>query len=200
MPFESEVARLRRLLDETRAGSREAAAELVDRFSREIATAVRSRLPSCIRTLFDPEDFTQAVWGDFFPRVAAGERFDSPRSLVAFLQSTGRRKVLAAYRDQTRGKRDVRRQVPLDSPSVSPDRDLVAPAPGPERVAMLRDEAERALQGLRPRCQRGARMLAAGHTFEEVADTVRLPARAVSRLLRGHQQGPAQWGRPSGIG
>ena len=105
------------LLARVRAGDQQAADELVRVYEPSIRRVLRIRFTDpALRRQFDSEDLCQSVFGDFFVRAALGQ-FDlsSPEQLVKLLAAMTRNKVLRKVEHQHAQRRDVRRQVELNS-------------------------------------------------------------------------------------
>jgi RNA polymerase sigma-70 factor (ECF subfamily) len=99
------------LIRRIRAGDAAAAAELVQRYEKEVRRAIRIRLtdPRLRRTL-DSLDICQSVLGNFFVRAAAGQfDLDRPEQLGKLLVTMARNKLLDKVREQQADRRDGRR-------------------------------------------------------------------------------------------
>src|SRR5687768_3707429 len=105
------------LLSRVRAGDQQAADELVRVYEPSIRRVLRIRFTDpALRRQFDSEDLCQSVFGDFFVRAALGQ-FDlsTPEQLVKLLAAMTRNKLLRKVEEQHAQRRDVRRQVALNS-------------------------------------------------------------------------------------
>ncbi len=182
------------LMERVRAGSAEAARELLDRYGGHVRRVVRRKLHQRLRTQFDSTDFTQAVWASFFAAPAGDQSFDSPDALVAFLAGMAFNKVAEAYRSRVRAaKRCVYREEPLATEGVSESvghRDLRQPSPS--QVAVANEHWERLLQGLPAQYRLALELLRRGHTHAEVAARLGLNPKQIQRLLHKLNQEPVQ--------
>ena len=90
----------RKLLNEARAGSGEAATLLVDEYGPSVQRAVRRVLHGSrrLRVQYDTDDFTQYAWEVLFRRFSAWEHIESPEELVKLLIKT----AINHFRDQRR--------------------------------------------------------------------------------------------------
>src|SRR5438105_7785266 len=86
------------LMAKVRAGSNDAARELVNRFGPQIRRVVHRRLNARLRARYDSLDFMQAMWASFFAGEVDSNRLDTPEKLVSFLSGVARHKVVDAYR------------------------------------------------------------------------------------------------------
>src|ERR1051326_5719513 len=86
------------LMDRVRAGSQDAAWEIIERFGKQIKQVVRRRLNGLLRSQFDSTDFVQVVWLSFFRHPDMMRTFSSPSELASFLEVMARNKVT----DETR--------------------------------------------------------------------------------------------------
>lgn len=115
-----------------RAGDTQAAAELVRRYEPAIRMEVRLRLvDKRLRRVLDTMDVCQSVLGSFFIRAATGlYELDEPDQLVKLLVAMARNKVAHQARRQRALRRDVRREIELNSKAI----DVPTAQPSPSRV------------------------------------------------------------------
>jgi hypothetical protein len=138
---------LPQLLDQLLAGCEDAARAIVLLYSEVIRRVIRRHLDQRVRPAQDSTDLTQAVWKSFFARPPAGAVLRDPEALEAYLRGMARHKAQLASRRQSAACRDRAREVPLGSPAVDPESDLVDPRPGPARRAESRDLWAQVLAG-----------------------------------------------------
>jgi RNA polymerase sigma-70 factor (ECF subfamily) len=81
-----------------RAGSEEAARELIDVYGPHLRRAVRRQMDPRLRRQFDSDDFMQEVWQRFFAHLDKLSEVDHPQALVAFLSKLARNQVADACR------------------------------------------------------------------------------------------------------
>ncbi len=77
----------RKLLNDVRAGSAEAARQLVDEYGPFVQRAMRRVLDGSrrVRLQFDTADFTQPAWAMFFCRCTQWNEIETPQQLVKLL-------------------------------------------------------------------------------------------------------------------
>src|SRR5262245_26982587 len=86
------------LLRRVKAGSSDAAWELIDRYGSHVQRVVRRLLNRRLRPQFDSVDFVQAVWASFFNDPAQIHSFKSPDSIIGYLARMARNKVIEENR------------------------------------------------------------------------------------------------------
>ncbi len=166
-----------------RAGSEEAARELVAQYGDAIRQAVRESLHVTLRPRFDSLDFVQIVWKSFFSSPEDLSRFDRPEELVAFLVAAARNKVRIEARRLMTDRYDLRR-VLVDDKGHPPDLEKIADRqPTPVEVAIAREELEGIVQAQPVRFRPLVRMRLQGHTYEEIGAAFRLDKGIVRRIL-----------------
>src|SRR5262249_16443166 len=127
------------LMERVRAGSQDAAWELIDRFGWQIHRVIRRTLDLRLRSQFDSTDFVQNVWMSFFRHPEAIRNFSSPRELASFLMAMARNKVIDAGRRRlVREKHNVRRLDAYANRSETVET-VRYPGPTPSAVAVARE-------------------------------------------------------------
>jgi RNA polymerase sigma-70 factor (ECF subfamily) len=103
-----------------RAGSQDAAAELVQRYGEEIHRYVHYRLTDPrLRALVDSLDICQSVLGNFFLRLSTGElRLDDSRQLMGLLAVMARHKLCDVARKQGAWRRQGFRDATRDQDAL----------------------------------------------------------------------------------
>ncbi len=173
----------RNLMYRVRAGSEEAARELVAQYGDTIRQAVRESLHVTLRPRFDSLDFVQIVWKSFFSSPDDLSRFDSPDELVAFLVAAARNKVRIEAR-RLMADRTVLRRVLTDDNGHPRDLKKIADRqPEPMEVAIAREQLECIVQAQPVRFRPLVRMRLQGHTYEEIGAAFRLDKGIVRRVL-----------------
>lgn len=163
-------------------GSDSAARALVDLYGDAVCRAVRRRLGTSLRTVFDSEDFTQAVWASFFTDRQRLARFRHPDELVAFLASVARNKVVDACRRQQSQKRGAPGERPLESAPPPPET-VSGREPTPSEVAVGRETLERLAEGFPPHYRQIVELRAAGLTYAEVGKRLGMHEGSVRRIV-----------------
>ncbi|NOX55263.1 MAG: sigma-70 family RNA polymerase sigma factor, partial [Planctomycetes bacterium] len=82
------------LMQRVKAGSNQAARELLDRYGDHILRAIRRRLGRRMRSQFDSVDFLQATLASFCAHPSWLSRFDRPDALIKFLARVATNKVI----------------------------------------------------------------------------------------------------------
>jgi len=178
------------LMRRLREGSEDPARILFDRYGRHIRRVVRRKLNKKIRSKFDSDDFTQAVWASFFAKAPSKYAFDSPEELIAFLASIAQHKVVDAFRQRVlTEKYNIDREHSLDSSTVYRDGYPASRAPTPSQVASAHEQWDMLVDG-QPAHYRGILdMLRQGHTHIEIAETLGLNEKTVRRLIQKLEPG-----------
>jgi RNA polymerase sigma factor (sigma-70 family) len=175
-----------KLMQEARAGSQEAARQLLETYGDPIRRVVRRRLDQRLRRRFDSGDFFQSVWLAFFEGLSAKDwSFDRPEDLQAFLQEMARRKVANANRRLTELQQEnVTREQSLDGSAAALAMDLVDGGPSPSQAAIAQDQWDL----LRARTRRPGKkileMLRTGSTHQEIAQQLGVTEKEIQRILR----------------
>jgi RNA polymerase sigma-70 factor (ECF subfamily) len=99
------------LVRQVRAGSADAARDLVRQYEPAIRRMVRFRLSdSRLTHIFESMDICQSVFASFFVRAGAGQYdLEQPENLIKLLTVMARKKLAAQARNQRRQRRDHRR-------------------------------------------------------------------------------------------
>jgi DNA-directed RNA polymerase specialized sigma24 family protein len=178
MPFDPEE--FTTLMDRLCAGDEDAARLLVERYGDSILRVIRRRLPQWLRSKYDSQDFTQAVWASFFALPHDHDALKDPARLAKFLRQLASHKVIDVVRQ--RGKTaqyNVNRERSLEGSVTPKEGELPARQPTPSQTAMAREEVGRALDPRRdPRAE-----LPPGRTAEEIARELKVSLRTVYRVL-----------------
>ena len=116
----SSTRSLQELVARVRAGSQDAAAELVQRYGEEIHRYVHYRLTDPrLRALVDSLDICQSVLGNFFLRLSTGElRLDDSRQLMGLLAVMARHKLCDVARKQGAWRRQGFRDATRDQDAL----------------------------------------------------------------------------------
>jgi RNA polymerase sigma factor (sigma-70 family) len=171
------------LMRRVHEGSEEAAWELVSDYGEPIRRAVRRALNERMRSKFDSLDFVQLVWNSFFRVRDKLERFDRPEELAAYLVAMARNKVgLEVRRRMRTAKYNVQCEQSLDQHSGCED--VSGNQPAPIDVAIAREQWDRLLKDQPAHYRRVLSLRLQGHTFQAIADIVRLDERTVRRFLK----------------
>jgi RNA polymerase sigma-70 factor (ECF subfamily) len=175
------------LLARWREGDRNAADELVRRYSERLIALVRTRLSDKLAARFDPEDIVQSVYRSFFSSAREDhivlERSGDLWRLLATI-------TMNKLADQARRQRAARRSVDReqgDGPS-----EMLAREPSPEDAAAVLEELEYVMRSLEPHHRRIVEMRLQGHSVAEIAPAVQRTERLVRRVLERLRESLAQ--------
>ena len=175
----------RDLMQRIRAGSEEAAWELVERYGEPIRRAVRRALNKKLRPKFDSLDFVQLVWSSFFRARDRLDRFQRPEQLAAFLFAMTRNKVgMEVRRRLLTDKYDVTRERSFDELGAEGREELSDREPAPIEVAIAREQWNRILLDQPPHYRRIVQLRLQGHTYQDIADSLQLAESTVRRFLK----------------
>ena len=180
----------RSLLEEIRAGSEDAACELMTKYGPAVRRVVRRYLRERerLRRSCDSADFEQEVWASFFAKPPDPNKLDRPEALVGFLVSMANHKLADEARRQFLcQKRDLNRQNSLDGSAVWVRDELAGPDPTPSTAAAARERWEQ----LPERDRRILELLCDGRSRAEVAVELDVSEKTVQRVVRRFVWGEA---------
>jgi RNA polymerase sigma-70 factor (ECF subfamily) len=182
----AEFQEINDLLRQARAGSDQAAREIVDRFGPYILKVVRQRLNKQLRSQFDSIDFVQSVWGSFFAIPPQKYQFAESEDLIAFLEQLARHKVIEEVRQRYQGqKRDVGREVPMTNQNLVKESDLAErSSPTPSQAAIAQEEWQRAIEGQASHHQHIMESFRGGQSPRQIAKELGISERTVRRVIR----------------
>jgi DNA-directed RNA polymerase specialized sigma24 family protein len=185
MPSAGDVTRW---LQQLKAGDRDAARPLWERYFRRLVTLARDRLRALPRAARDEEDVALSAFDSFCRNAERGRfpRLDDRDDLWSLLVTIATRKPSNLARHEGRERRDWRRTAPLDAEAGGP----AGAEPDPALAAELAEESGRLL-GLLPdeRLRALAVRKLEGYTNEEIAGLVGCSRATVERrlaLIRRH--------------
>ena len=173
------------LMQRVRAGSDDAARELLEAYGHHIYRTVRRRLSRELRSKFDSADFAQAVWGSFFANREVVLGFDRPEVLVAFLARMASNKVIDECRRRFgTAKHNVNRERSLDRSAAVAAQGVAADTPSPSRVVVAREQWEQVTAGQPAHYRRMAELRAGGATYDQIASELGVDEKTVRRALQ----------------
>jgi RNA polymerase sigma-70 factor (ECF subfamily) len=175
----------RDLLARIRAGSEEAAQQMLQRYGRHLLYIIRGRMHRKLRSKFDSLDFLQDVWASFFAHPPPQHAFDGPEAFIAFLTRLANNKVAEVTRQRLTGhKFNVNREHSLDGSARIEALRLVDPHAVPVEEVSTDEQWDRLLDTLPVRDQRILRLLRQGHSHLEIARHLGIHEKTVERLVR----------------
>ncbi|TWU51364.1 RNA polymerase sigma factor [Rubripirellula reticaptiva] len=166
-----------------RDGDEDAAEQLYDRYARRVFGLVDAKLGAHLRELTEPEDIVQSVFRSIFRGVRAGN-YDAPpgKTLWSLLAVVSVSKLVDRANYHSAQCRDSHRNAPLvDGNSRELETD-------PRAHEFLKLCVEETLATLRPIEQEIMTLRIAGHTIEDISETVGRSVRTVERTLQNTRQ------------
>lgn len=171
-----------RLMSLAGAGDDEAIKVLVERYGKHVKRAVRRILPHRLRSLYDSDDFGQAVWKSFLVDRVTMAEINDPAHLIAYLATLARNKVIDESRRRLgTQKHDLRREqrITWDS-ALAP---IDGQQPSPSAVAIAGEALERLAASASSTTRQILALRLAGHTSREIAAETGIHERSVRRAL-----------------
>lgn len=174
-----------RLLQEIRAGSQDAARELVDTFGEHILRVIRFNLSRKLRSKFDSCDFMQDVFASFFSAPPPPESFESPEAFVKYLTALAQHKVREVTRQRLQLQRyNIKRERSLDGSARLVAEEQAGQDPTSSAVFQAKEKWERILQSQPKNYQEMLELIRQGYSYVEIADLMGTTAKTVQRLIR----------------
>lgn len=131
------------LLEQVRAGNQQAARQLEADYSPGLFRVARHLLNRGLRSKYDPADFVQCVWKDFFDGTVHRHSFDGPHHLARFLGRMAQHQIcMEQSRFLDTAQRDVHRETLLTEAHEA----TLAEASSFRGSAEAEDQEERALR------------------------------------------------------
>ncbi len=167
----------RSLLVLVRGGDEEAATALYERYARRVFGLVEAKLGERLRASTETEDVVQSVFKSMFRGVRSG-LYDAPpgSTLWNLLAVIAVHKLRRRARYQTAQRRDINRNVPLDSliDQISSDE---------ASIEFLEICLRETLEILRPLDRDILSLRIQGHTVDEISKKIGRSRRTVERSL-----------------
>ena len=180
MEFVLETERFRELLDQMKAGSNEAAWELVRLYGPHVRSVVRRKMGASLRRSHDTEDFVQAAWASLVRAMPRLHNVEEPRRFVALLATIACRRLA----------NEVRRKKPIDPELIQPFDESETLAEGkkgavatPSQIAIAREQWQSLIGDLDPGHQEVIDLRLQGMTYNEIADKTGLHERTARRIV-----------------
>jgi RNA polymerase sigma factor (sigma-70 family) len=173
------------LMAEVRGGSQEAAKKLVQSYGPHVLRIVRRWLHARLRSKYDSEDFTQAVWASFFAFEREPVGMDTPEGLMKYLVTMAKNKVVDAFRQRMQGRKyNIQREHSFESSVMCDLREPPAHGPTPSQAALVREEMDRFMKRQPAHHLRILDLAVQGKTCDEIAAAYGLDASSVRRIIR----------------
>lgn len=179
------VQNVQDLLTSARGGSHSAVLALLETCSPRILRSIRKKLTQRMRRRLDSEDVAQAVWASFFKGPLEPNKFATLAELTAYVEKMAMNKVADVNRKQRRSRRDVGRDVALDSQVVE---QLTSNVPTPSQVVSENEEFGRLLDARSDRHRRILELKTAGATYEQIGEALEMHPSSVRRIVSQYAQ------------
>jgi RNA polymerase sigma factor (sigma-70 family) len=180
----SRHGRFQELMARARLGCPRASAALVATCGPRLRRVAHRMLAHKLRGLFDPSDFVQADWLDFFHRHLYKRAFAQLAELIHFLTFVTRGKVIDANRRHLDSEtHDRRRERSLQTLPRMERQCVIARDPSAVKMVLAKEELEQALCHLPVHYRRILLMRRAGHSSLAIASAIGLTERTVRRIL-----------------
>jgi len=182
--FQSLIARIR-------AGDREAATQVVERFAERLKGLACRHLDRRMRPKVDPEDVVQSVFQSFFDRCRHDDlEFSGWDQLWALLAVMAMRRCAWESRWHRAARRDVRREIPDLAPQSDQNwlESFATRDQSPETALQLADTFSRVMVHMEEADREIIRLSLQGWTVGEISLELGRHPRAVYRVLQNLRQ------------
>jgi RNA polymerase sigma-70 factor (ECF subfamily) len=170
-------------MDEVRAGSQEAAWELVDRYGPHVQRFVRRALHHQLRSKFDSIDFVQVVWASIFRDPEKLRQLDRSEDLIAFLAGIAKHKVLNEVRRRLGSlKYNINREKPMGFREEE-NGELHMRNPTPSAVAIAKERWDMLLAKQNATVRAVVELRLQGVSFVEIAQRLGIHERSARKAI-----------------
>jgi RNA polymerase sigma factor (sigma-70 family) len=160
--------------------------QLVQQYSARLIGLASRQMPDRVRRRLDPEDVVQSVYRSFFRRLNDGcFSFDESHDVWRLLAAMTFHKARNAVKYHQRTRRDVRRDVSLQSEDESSTEEGIDANPGAEDINVLFGCLDQLLGGLPENHREIVVQRLEGKTIDQIARAVKRSRRTVMRILAG---------------
>lgn len=171
-----------------RTGRDSAVAQVVDRYTERLLAVAGRQIGRKLARRIDAEDILQSTYRSFFRRTSKGEyELDSESDLWRLLVTITLNKVRRQAKFHTAARRDMLREHSAAATSapaaMNPRHGMEKVQPPPSEVAVLNEEMELFLGGLRPRDRAIVTLRLEGYSTKEIATQLSRAERSVRRVL-----------------
>jgi RNA polymerase sigma-70 factor (ECF subfamily) len=172
------------LLDRWRAGDKEAARELYERYVERLLVLAGKRISERLGCRIDPEDVVQSVFRTFFGHAKEG-RFvlTEQEDLCKLLTRITAHKTFRQIAYHQAAKRDFRQETAHGEEAHKYLQTLVDRGVTPEHTSLFLDELEHFLKKLRPTDRQILEMRMQGHKDVEIAAALEISDRTIRRVM-----------------
>jgi RNA polymerase sigma factor (sigma-70 family) len=160
-----------KLIDSWRAGDRNAAEAIHQRYAQRLCALIESRMGDQLRRRVGAEDIVQSVFRTFFRRAGDGQfHIDHTSSLWHLLVGIGLNKVRQQAEFHQAGKRNMALEQHENNRQLSPE--AISHEPGPDEAAAVADVLVSVMSELTPSEIEVIRLCLAGFAPDEIVDRV----------------------------
>lgn len=177
------MSEFKNLMDGVKAGSEEAAWELLNTYGPHIIRVIRRTLSQDIRTRYDSADFAQVVWASFFNHRGDVGRFNTPEELVRFLSGITRNKLRFEFRRNCFAEKRSLDREKTHVGALQSDYEPASPDPTPSAFAIAREKWNQLSSGLSDRDRMILNLRYQGYSNLEIAEKVDVTPKTVSRVV-----------------
>jgi RNA polymerase sigma factor (sigma-70 family) len=172
------------LVSAAQQGDAAAAARLTQEFSPTIQAAVRSGLPTKLRSMFDSLDFTQDVWVSFYRPRETHVSFQTQEQLKAYLTRVARNKVLDIIRQRLYAKKYSKQREETVGAENELDEMIHLPSAATASQIAIADDTYNQLMEQLPAAHRAIlQRLREGYVREEIVKMSGVSLRTVDRII-----------------
>jgi RNA polymerase sigma factor (sigma-70 family) len=184
----AQVTEFDRLMTQLANGSEDAAMQLAEKYTPYIIRTVRRGLTSQMRQKMDSQDVAQTLWASLLLRPTELSRLKTPGEFIAYLAQATRNKVAEKKRGLLAQKRDINRELQLESHTDGVvddrrDRALHSKEPTPSTMASLRERWQATIQGVSERDRHIVELRLRKHTFLEISTMLSIHEQTARRVV-----------------
>lgn len=182
----TESVSFRKLLEDVIAGEETAAARIVEEHTDGLVRVARQRIGKKLGQRVDAEDVLQSVYRSFFGRLQDGQyEINTGRDLWNLLVRMTLNKICRQAQFHQAQKRDMdQEEVVAQQSAQVPLADLArTEEPDPHDAAMLIEEVEVLLSGLKEQDRSLVELRLQGYTTSEISKETGRPERSIRRIL-----------------
>jgi RNA polymerase sigma-70 factor (ECF subfamily) len=176
------------LMARLRTGDQDAAAQVFDRYAKQLIQLAWRQLGPKLRQKLDPEDVLQSVFRSFFSHQAAGEitGLESWDNLWGLLVVITMRKCRRQIKRFHYARRNVQREIPVPSsdPESESQAGLTSDEPTPAEAVMLTETVEQLMSRMDARQQEIFSLSLQGRTVPQISEQLGCTERLAFRVLR----------------
>jgi RNA polymerase sigma factor (sigma-70 family) len=182
-PYEPNDDELAQLLRDAREGDRSALVRLAECYGPDLLRVARRSLPRRLRTVFDSQDFVQAMWATFLRHDVELDRFRTHDELYAYLSGIVSHKVSDQIKRRLKSqKATMHREVSLaawgDGAAVASPR-----AHTPSQAVIAQERMESLLRDQPDHYRLVLTMKAAGASVAEIASELGMNEGHIRRII-----------------